>query len=193
MRFRLSRRLRKRLGFDESRARVRHSDELGCVDIRPNDLGCRYLWLEHRADGRAGEGSHGRVRPARSESPLDQQALQTNRFGLQLQQSRLLLPKGGLLLHQLMDECREVFWTWHPYQLRARSAWWSTAVASACRWRRLRIGRRCCRPTHSCRWLPRGRVVPARPGKRPRATPRAARGAGRRWGKSRRTRCPKRR
>jgi hypothetical protein len=132
MRFHLSRRLRKRLGFDESRARVRHSDELGCVDIRPNDLGCRYLWLEHRVDGRAGEGSRARV--ARSESPLDQQALQTNRFGLQLQQSRLLLPKGGLLLHQLTYECREVFWAWHPRQARARSAWWSTAVASARRW-----------------------------------------------------------
>jgi len=108
MRFHLSRRLRNRLGFGESRARVRHSDELGCVDIRPNDLGCRYLWLEHRADGRARAGSYARVQPAHSESPLDQHALQANRFGLQLQQSRLLLPKGGLLLHQLMDERREV-------------------------------------------------------------------------------------
>ena len=79
-------------------------------------------------------GSHARVRPARSESPLDQHALQANRFGLQLQQGRLLLPKGSLLLHQLMDERREVVWTWHPRQVRARSAWWSTAVASARRW-----------------------------------------------------------
>jgi hypothetical protein len=78
------------------------------VDVRPNDLGCWHRWLEYRAVRCAGEGIHARVRPARSESSLDQQALQTNRFGLQLQQGRLLLPKDSLLLHQLMDERREV-------------------------------------------------------------------------------------
>ena len=112
-RFRLSRCLRRRLGFDERHARVRHCDEFGSVDFGPNDLGCGYLWLEHRADGRAADRSYRRVRPARSESPLDQQALQADRFGLQLQQCRLLLPKVGLLLHQITDECREFVWSWH--------------------------------------------------------------------------------